>query len=69
MKKIILTWAGIMCICYLLIAFTLWQFNPAMWEKVERGLLSVIGTLFSGVLTGVYYDFKNETTPETNEPN
>jgi uncharacterized membrane protein (DUF485 family) len=69
MKKIILTWAGIMCIFYLLIAFALWEINPAMWEKVERGLFSAIGTLFSGVLTGIYYDFKTELKQQTNEPN
>lgn len=69
MKKFILTWACLMSICYLLIAFALWEFNPAMWEKVERGLFSVVGTLFSGVLTGIYYDFKTELKQETNEPN
>ena len=56
MIKYILTWAGLMCIFYLLMAFTLWQFNPAMWRDIDRGFLAVMGSFLSGAITALYYD-------------
>ncbi len=56
MIKYIATWSGLMFIFYLLVSFSLWQFNPALWRIVDRTILSVFGTLFSLALTALHYD-------------